>query len=184
MPHGGGGVRKVPKKCHVLFEWPLRHQLQCKGIFTTCDKTRAKMLKYLPTSRDDVQKVWKIELTYKMDLRRGFVTQRRPRGDLCRWEVALDGSCPIPTQNWNCPPDRQTDLETGSTGFLICPQDPTKYKKDVEYLWNVRKSLILQEEVIQNCTIRKGKFKKDVTQCWTVFDSNPAPIPTVFKNNA
>ena len=20
---GGGGVRKVPKKCHVLFEWPL-----------------------------------------------------------------------------------------------------------------------------------------------------------------
>ncbi len=24
MSHGGGGVRKVPKKCHVLFEWPLR----------------------------------------------------------------------------------------------------------------------------------------------------------------
>ncbi len=23
MSHGGGGVRKVPKKCHVLFEWPL-----------------------------------------------------------------------------------------------------------------------------------------------------------------
>jgi hypothetical protein len=23
MSHGGGGVRKAPKKCHVLFEWPL-----------------------------------------------------------------------------------------------------------------------------------------------------------------
>ncbi len=22
---GGGGVRKEQKKCHVLFEWPLRH---------------------------------------------------------------------------------------------------------------------------------------------------------------
>ena len=21
----GGGVRKVPKKCHVLFEWPLNY---------------------------------------------------------------------------------------------------------------------------------------------------------------
>ena len=24
VTRGGGGVRKVPKKCHVLFEWPLR----------------------------------------------------------------------------------------------------------------------------------------------------------------
>ena len=23
MSRGGKGVRKVPKKCHVLFEWPL-----------------------------------------------------------------------------------------------------------------------------------------------------------------
>ena len=23
MGAGGGGVRKVPKKCHVLFDWPL-----------------------------------------------------------------------------------------------------------------------------------------------------------------
>ena len=23
MSHGGGGIRKVPKKCHVLFEWAL-----------------------------------------------------------------------------------------------------------------------------------------------------------------
>jgi hypothetical protein len=23
VTRGGGGVRKVPKKCHVLFEWPL-----------------------------------------------------------------------------------------------------------------------------------------------------------------
>ena len=26
MSHRGGGVRKVPKKCHVLFEWPLRNK--------------------------------------------------------------------------------------------------------------------------------------------------------------
>ena len=25
MSHGGGGVRKEQKKCHVLFEWPLSH---------------------------------------------------------------------------------------------------------------------------------------------------------------
>jgi hypothetical protein len=22
MLHGGGGVRKVPKTCHILYEWP------------------------------------------------------------------------------------------------------------------------------------------------------------------
>jgi hypothetical protein len=29
MSHGGGGVRKVPKKCHVLFEWPLSNICAC-----------------------------------------------------------------------------------------------------------------------------------------------------------
>ncbi len=27
-PKGGGGVRKVPKKCDVLFEWPLSQYLR------------------------------------------------------------------------------------------------------------------------------------------------------------
>ena len=24
MSHGGGGARKMPKKCHILFEWTLK----------------------------------------------------------------------------------------------------------------------------------------------------------------
>jgi len=27
----GGGARKVPKKCHILFEWPLTHRLGTEG---------------------------------------------------------------------------------------------------------------------------------------------------------
>jgi len=23
MTHGGGGFENIPKKCHILFEWPL-----------------------------------------------------------------------------------------------------------------------------------------------------------------
>ena len=31
MSHGGGG-RKGPKKCHVLFEWPLKTEFLLKGL--------------------------------------------------------------------------------------------------------------------------------------------------------
>ncbi len=37
MSHGGGGVRNAPKKCHVLFEWPLNLK-QSKSRFSTCKK--------------------------------------------------------------------------------------------------------------------------------------------------
>ncbi len=38
MSQRGGGVGKVPKKCHVLFEWPLKHIRTCfvNVCFKTC----------------------------------------------------------------------------------------------------------------------------------------------------
>ena len=41
MSHGGGGVRKVPKKCHVLFEWPLTTSAVNTMIVTTATVTTA-----------------------------------------------------------------------------------------------------------------------------------------------
>jgi hypothetical protein len=36
MSHGGwGGVLKVQKKCHVLFEWPLRHPQKSDNVDIT-----------------------------------------------------------------------------------------------------------------------------------------------------
>jgi hypothetical protein len=35
MSHGGWCVRKVPKKCHVLFEWPLRMRNTNQMFFWT-----------------------------------------------------------------------------------------------------------------------------------------------------
>ena len=32
MSYGGGGVRKVPEKCHVLFEWPLNWQVLIANV--------------------------------------------------------------------------------------------------------------------------------------------------------
>ena len=37
MSHGygwGRGVRKVPKKCHILFEWPLRTVVKSNSVMT------------------------------------------------------------------------------------------------------------------------------------------------------
>ena len=45
----GGGVRKVPKKCHVLFEWPLFPFL----FYSTFENCPEKEIKQSPNLVDD-----------------------------------------------------------------------------------------------------------------------------------
>ncbi len=39
VTQGGGGVRKKQKKCHVLFEWPLREKMEIPKIIQVYEKT-------------------------------------------------------------------------------------------------------------------------------------------------
>ena len=44
--HMGRGVRKVPKKCHVLFEWPIKSEINYN--FSECDVINGRSPYLLP----------------------------------------------------------------------------------------------------------------------------------------
>ncbi len=66
MSHRGGGegVRKAPKKCHVLFEWTLSDNLLVEGLLDCAPEIVIALRQWCPTAFFQSPHLWRRQRLY------------------------------------------------------------------------------------------------------------------------
>ena len=80
---GGEGVRKLPKKCHLLFEWPLKGlKIKCNYKSETIFSPRLRCRLTIWSSSDSIREKFKF-------IAESMKPERRVRNPVCYFEIRL-----------------------------------------------------------------------------------------------